>query len=152
MFFFLKNGPFPASFSLFLSFQYTVDSKQMFDTNKFLLMTGFKPRTSGIGSDHSTNWATTTSHTQLYVTPAHGQVILGRIDLFAGYLHLNAKFYKGRHCKRQGIRYYVDIDQSTHFKKTCQWRLTWSFLFLPLTLLLDSVWPVKSRQMSIKVA
>ena len=28
--FFLKNGPFPASFSLFTSFQYTVDSKQMF--------------------------------------------------------------------------------------------------------------------------
>ena len=24
-------------------------------------MTGFKPRTSGIGSDHSTNWATTTA-------------------------------------------------------------------------------------------
>ena len=58
---FLKNGPFPASFSLFLSFQYTVDSKQMFDINKFLPMTGFKPRTSGIGSNHSTNWATTTS-------------------------------------------------------------------------------------------
>ena len=32
--FFLKNGPFPASFSLFLSFQYTVDSKQMF--NKYI--------------------------------------------------------------------------------------------------------------------
>ena len=30
---FFKNGPFPVSFSLFLSFQYTVDSKQMF--NKF---------------------------------------------------------------------------------------------------------------------
>ena len=52
---FLKNGPFPASFSLFSSFQYTVDSKQMFDINKFLLMTGFELRTSGIGSNHSTN-------------------------------------------------------------------------------------------------
>ena len=30
---FLKNGPFPASFSLFSSFQYTVDSKQMFNIN-----------------------------------------------------------------------------------------------------------------------
>ena len=59
-FFFKKNGPFPASFSLFSSFQYTVDSKQMFDINKFLPMTGFKLRTSGIGSDRSTNWATTT--------------------------------------------------------------------------------------------
>ena len=28
---FLKNGPIPASFSLFSSFQYTVDSKQMFN-------------------------------------------------------------------------------------------------------------------------
>ena len=55
------NGPFPASFSLFLSFQYTVDSKQMFNVNKFLPMTRFEPWTSGIGSDLSTNWATTTA-------------------------------------------------------------------------------------------
>ena len=53
--FFLKNGPFPASFSLFSSFQYTVDSKQMFDIKKCLPMTGFQPRISGFGSDHSTN-------------------------------------------------------------------------------------------------
>ena len=59
--FFKKNGPFLASFSLFSSFQYTVDSKQMFNINKFLPMTGFEPRTSGIGSDRSTNWAKTTS-------------------------------------------------------------------------------------------
>ena len=52
---FLKNGPFPASFSLFSSYQYTVDSKQMFDMNNFLLMTGFEPWISGIGSDRSTN-------------------------------------------------------------------------------------------------
>ena len=25
-------------------------------------MTGFEPRTSGVGSDRSTNWATTTAH------------------------------------------------------------------------------------------
>ena len=53
--FFKKNGPYPASFSLFLSFQYTVDSKQMVNINKFLPMTGFEPLTSGIGSDRSTN-------------------------------------------------------------------------------------------------
>ena len=29
--------------------------------NKILLMTGVEPRTSGIESDRSTNWATTTS-------------------------------------------------------------------------------------------
>ena len=38
---------------LFLSFQYTVDS--MFNINSFLPMTGFELRTSGIGSNHSTN-------------------------------------------------------------------------------------------------
>ena len=57
----LKNGPFPATFSLFLSFKYTVDSKQMFNINQFLPMTGFEPRTPGIGSNRSTNWATTTA-------------------------------------------------------------------------------------------
>ena len=66
---FLKNWPFPASFSLFSSFQYTVDSKQMYNVNKFLPMTGFEPRTSGLGSDRSTNWATTTAHsTESYGT------------------------------------------------------------------------------------
>ena len=32
----------------------------------FLPMTGFKPRTSGIRSDRSTNWATTTVHLNIY--------------------------------------------------------------------------------------
>ena len=55
---FSKNGPFPASFSLFSSFsiQLTVNVQY-----KFLLMTGFEPQISGIGSKHSTNWATTTA-------------------------------------------------------------------------------------------
>ena len=30
-------------------------------------MTGFEPRTSGIGSDLSTNWATTTSHQTFFI-------------------------------------------------------------------------------------
>ena len=50
-----KNGPFLTSFSLFSSFQYTVESKQMLNINNFFPMTGFEPQTSGIGSDHSTN-------------------------------------------------------------------------------------------------
>ena len=50
--FFLKNGHSRPLFSLFSSFQYTVDSKQMFE---HLPMTRFEPRTIGIGSDHSTN-------------------------------------------------------------------------------------------------
>ena len=44
----------------------TVDNKQMF--NKILPMSGVEPRTSGIESDRSTNWATTTS--QLYISLA----------------------------------------------------------------------------------
>ena len=44
-----------ASLSLFSSFQCTVDSKQISNINKFLLMTGFESQTSGIGRDRSTN-------------------------------------------------------------------------------------------------
>ena len=40
----------------------TVDNKQVNKCSIQLLpMTGFNPRTSGIGSDHSTNWVTITS-------------------------------------------------------------------------------------------
>ena len=55
-------GPFPAFFLYFRLFN-TVDSK-MFNII-FLPMMGFEPQTSGIGSDCSTNWATTTSPTTL---------------------------------------------------------------------------------------
>ena len=57
----LKKWAIPASFSLFSSFQYTVGSIQMLNTNKFLPMTGFELRTSGIGSNCCTNWATITA-------------------------------------------------------------------------------------------
>ena len=43
--------------------RYTVGSKQMFNINIFLPMTGIEPRTSGIISDCSTNWASTTAQT-----------------------------------------------------------------------------------------
>ena len=45
----------PGLFFFISSFQYTVDSKQMFNINKLLPMTGFDLQTSGIGSDRSTN-------------------------------------------------------------------------------------------------
>ena len=61
--FFFKKGAYPASFSLFSSFQYTVASKQMININKKLPVTGFEQQTSGIWSDHSTNWANTTATT-----------------------------------------------------------------------------------------
>ena len=59
-----KNGPFPASFSLFSSFQY---SWQLINIQyKSLLMTGLEPRISGVGSNRSTNWATTTAPQLLF--------------------------------------------------------------------------------------
>ena len=52
---FFKKWAIPGLFfSLFSSFQYTVDSKHMFNINKKFPMTGFEPRTSVIGSDRST--------------------------------------------------------------------------------------------------
>ena len=65
---FLKSGPFPSRplFIYFCLFN-TVDNKhvnkQMF--NKILLMTWVELQTSGIVSDHYTNWATTTSQQSL---------------------------------------------------------------------------------------
>ena len=64
--FFLKMGHSRPLFLYFSSFQYTVD--KMFNINKLLPMTGFEPRISGIGSDRSTNWVTTTSHPFQIVT------------------------------------------------------------------------------------
>ena len=56
--FFLKNGPFPATFSFFRLFN-TVCSKWMFSIN--FADDWFEPGTSGVGGDRSTNWATTTA-------------------------------------------------------------------------------------------
>ena len=47
---FFKDGPFPASFSLFLSFQFNLQLVE-----KTLLMLGFELQISGVGSDRSTN-------------------------------------------------------------------------------------------------
>ena len=60
----LKNGPFPASFFfIFVFYLNTVDSNQMFKIN--FPMTGFEPRTSGIGSDRSTNFVTATFYSSV---------------------------------------------------------------------------------------
>ena len=58
--FFFKKWAIPGLFFIYFHLFNTVDNKQMF--NKILPMTGVEPRTSGIESDRSTNWATTTSH------------------------------------------------------------------------------------------
>ena len=53
------NGQFPASFSLFFLFFSIGDSKYvLYD---ILMTTGFEPWTSGIGSNRSDNWASTTA-------------------------------------------------------------------------------------------
>ena len=58
---YFKKWAIPGLFFFILSFQYTVESKQMFFKYEYLSMTGFEPRTSGIRSNSSTNWATTTA-------------------------------------------------------------------------------------------
>ena len=57
--FFKKKWAIPGLFFIYFRLFNTVDNKQMF--NKILPMTGVKPQTSGLKSDHSTNCATTTS-------------------------------------------------------------------------------------------
>ena len=65
------NGPFTASFFFISSYQYSWQETIALYIS--LSMTGFEPRTSGIASNHSTNWATTTArYTKLnyVVTPS----------------------------------------------------------------------------------
>ena len=54
-----KNGPFPATFFLYLLYVNTIDSEQC--SSIFLLITGFELRTSGVISDRSTNRAAITA-------------------------------------------------------------------------------------------
>ena len=62
---FFWGGAFPASFSFVFVFsiQLTVNNVQY----KCLPMNGFEPRTCGIGSDRSTNWASTTAPSCCYL-------------------------------------------------------------------------------------
>ena len=54
------NGSFPASFSLFSSFLCSWQWTNVL--YKSLQLTGFELRTSGVGSNRSTSWVTTTVH------------------------------------------------------------------------------------------
>ena len=46
-------------------------------------MTGFEPRTSGIGSDRSTNWATTTARSNNYCSWAWKSLLGGNVSAIA---------------------------------------------------------------------
>ena len=54
----------------------------MFNINKFLPMTGFKPQTSGNGSDCSTNWATTTAahQSQFLISVVRHEGLISSLD------------------------------------------------------------------------
>ena len=54
-------GPFTASLTYILLFN-TLDNRLTNVLNKKWPMSGFEPRISGVKSDRSTNWATTTAH------------------------------------------------------------------------------------------
>ena len=54
------NGPFPATFFLYFCLFKTVDSQWN------LPMTGFEQLISGVGCNHSTNWATPTAKIDYY--------------------------------------------------------------------------------------
>ena len=78
----LFNGPLPASF--FFIFVFSIQLTVKFQYN-FLPMSGFEPRTSGIGigSDRSTNWAATTVTTTApviwcFYKPCRFQPCIGR--------------------------------------------------------------------------
>ena len=58
IFFFKKKVGYSRPLFIYFRLFNTVDNNQMF--NNILLMTGVEPGTSGIESDRSTNWATTT--------------------------------------------------------------------------------------------
>ena len=96
---FLKNVPYPASISLFLSFQYTVDSKQKFNINKFLPMTGFKPWTSGIESDRFTTAHRIFLFTKYFVLPLNEPSLLRTfvlvilLDVLIHFLEYFVTFY-----------------------------------------------------------
>ena len=111
--FFLKVGHSRPLFIYFCLFN-TVDikqvNKQMF--NKILPMTGVDPRTSGIESERSTNWATTTSRM--------GQFFCGK------------KCWKGskraKHCssKRLGTRLTCAVEwQSSSVVPFRIWFMQW---------------------------
>ena len=75
------------SWPLFLYFRLfnTVDSKQVNVQNKSLPMTGFKPRTSGIRSNRSTNWATTTAPTSSVII-SHLLKVITTISIYQYFL------------------------------------------------------------------
>ena len=59
-----KNGPLPASFYLFLSFQYR---RQKTNLNKKFPMNGFELQTIDVRSDRSINWATQLSNLKTFL-------------------------------------------------------------------------------------
>ena len=127
-------------FSLFSSFQYTVDRNKCSIYKFFLPMTGFEPRTSGFGSNRSTNWATQPRpifispiciaahpylYTYLFCTPKFdAKVLTQNTKTFT--LKLTPSFEKDREAIIQAIfslnqgcqTSRENFDQNYHFKIT----------------------------------
>ena len=77
---YLKNEPILASV-FFIFFFSTVHIK--FVQYKYLPVTGLEPRIFGIGSNHSTNWATTTDNYHMCIWAHHIRLVaISMIDQF----------------------------------------------------------------------
>ena len=80
---FFKMGHSRPRFLYFCLFN-TVDSKQIIVRYKSLLMTGFEPLTSGVESDCSTDWVTTT----VFVWPCSSLMLAYSTSLYEHYVNI----------------------------------------------------------------
>ena len=109
-----KNGPFPASF-FFISV-FSIHSWQLTNvqyTNKFLPMTGFEPRTSGIGSSRSTNWATTTAQLFKMFTFILNHWIISKHSVFIYIICFTSNAFK------IVPKYLVPLSMPNTFRQKC---------------------------------
>ena len=88
--------------------------------NKFLPMTGFEPRTSGIGSDHSTNWATTTAPISQQIFVQYNWVQWRELY----------KRYNASECKTSNVQFsLVNTDRLSYKSFNCFFHVEINFIF-----------------------
>ena len=104
-------------------------------------MTGFEPRTSGIGSDHSTNWATTTAPISQQIFVQYNWVQWRELY----------KRYNASECKTSNVQFsLVNTDRLSYKSFNCFFHVEINFIFslsithsLSLSLSLSFFWKMK---------